>query len=78
MFKVHHNTCRPFTQDGHHTRRDIFNWACGLTSPLHRWWLILVVLLLSMLSQRWAHLPVYPCYPSIPLSPILGTKSVKQ
>ena len=57
MFKVHHNACRPFTQDGHHTRRDIFNWGCGLPSSLERWWLMLVVHLLSMLSERRAYLP---------------------
>ena len=65
MLKVHHNALRPFTQDGHHTRRDILNWGCGLSSPLQRWWLMLVVLLLSMLSERRAHLPIYLCYPKL-------------
>ena len=59
MFKVHHNACRPFTQDGHHTRRVIFNWGCGLTSPLQRWWYC------HMLLERRAHLLICACYPKL-------------
>ena len=72
MFKVHHNACRPFTQDGHHTLRDIFNWGCGLISPLQRWWLMLVVLLLSMLSERRVHLPYTPATRSKAFESLIG------
>ena len=70
MFKVHHNACRPFTQKGHHTR-DIFNWECGFTS-LQRWWFMLVIHLLSMLSERRAHLPYTPATQSIAFESLIG------
>ena len=78
--KVHHNACRPFTQDGH-TRRDIFNRGCGWASPLQRWWLLSVVLLYCYtvnVCRKKGSSANMPLLPKALPSPTLGAKSFTQ
>ena len=57
------------------SNRVIFKWGCGLTSPLQRW---LMDMMLSYVRKKGlsAYMPLLP--KAFPLSPTLGTKSVTQ
>ena len=79
IFKVHHNACRPFTQDGHHTTGDIFNWGYGVDISFAE----LVVDVggtstVNVIRKKGSsvNIPLLP--KAFPLSPLLGTKSVTQ
>ena len=74
MFIVHNNACRPFTR--WFPDRVFFKWGCGLAYPLQRWWLMLVVMILSYVRKKGssANMPLLP--KAFSFSPTLGTKSV--